>query len=385
MYRKTYVKINEEILTENIAEITRTYPEYSYYFGVVKGNAYGHGMHIVNALIDGGVNYLAVATLEEAVAVREFNSEIPVLCLEPIDLEFLDEVIQYDVTLTVDSLDCFLKLNEAAEKGRVKVHIKLDTGMNRIGIKDKRELEALFRADRHENVFIEGIYTHLATSGINDPYYEKQMDNFRSLTENIDLSLIPIVHVGRSLILVHHKKPDFVNGVRLGICMYGFAQSIPEPVGLYKLKRNILIALDRVSPAILSNSLKLNTAYTLYSTVISVKKIKKGEFVGYGAAFKATEDMTVATVAIGYYDGMSAALGKVMVNGAECPILGELCMDMTLIKVPENTAVGDTVEIFGDKITVRQAARVAGTSAYRLLTGITSRVPRVYGEEEYYL
>lgn len=385
MYRKTYVKINEQTLTENVAEIVRTYPNYGYYFGVVKGNAYGHGMHIVNALIDGGVNYLAVATLEEAVAVREFNTEIPVLCLEPIDLAFLDEVIQYDVTLTVDSLDYFLRLNELAPEKKVNVHIKLDTGMNRIGIKDKRELEVLFRADRHENVFIEGIYTHLATSGVNDPYYGKQMEIFRELTENIELSQIPIVHLGRSLILVHHKKPDFVNGVRLGICMYGFAQSIPEPVGLYKLKRGILIALKRVSPAILSNSLKLNTAYSLYSSIISVKKIKKGEFAGYGAAFKATEDMTVATVAIGYYDGMSAALGRVMVNGAECPVLGELCMDMTLIRVPENTAVGDTVEIFGDRITVRQAARAAGTSAYRLLTGITSRVPRVYGEEEYYL
>lgn len=385
MYRKTYVKIYEQILTQNITEIVSTYPEYKYYFGVVKGNAYGHGMHIVNSLIAGGVNYLAVATLEEAIAVREFNSDIPILCLEPIPIEFLNEVIQYNVSLTVDSLEYYLALNEAAPEKKINVHIKLDTGMNRIGIKDKRELEVLCRAKCHENVFIEGIYTHLATSGINDPYYGKQMANFRNMTENIDLSRIPIVHVGRSLILVHHEKPDFVNGVRLGICMYGFAQSLPEPTGFRKIKRNILIALKKVSPAILQNSLKLNTAYTLYSTIISVKKIKKGEMVGYGTSFSATEDMTVATVAIGYYDGMNSALGKVSVNGHDCPIIGELCMDMTHIKVPENTAVGDTVEIFGNKISVGAAARNAGTSAYRLLTGITSRVPRVYGNEEYYL
>lgn len=385
MFRKTYVKINEQTLTDNITEIVRSYPEYGYFFGVVKGNAYGHGMHIVNALIDGGVNYLAVATLEEAIAVREFNGEIPILCLEPVPLEFLDEIMRYNVTLTVDSLEYFSLLNQAAPEKLINVHIKLDTGMNRLGIKQAHELEELFGIERHHNIFIEGIYTHLATSGVNDPYYEVQMENFASLTKNIDLSEIPIVHVGRSLILVHHKKPDFVNGIRLGICMYGFAQSIPQPVGLYKLKRDIMILLKRVSPAILENSLKLKTAYSLYSTVISVKRIKKGEFVGYGAAFKASEDMNVATVAIGYYDGISASLGKVMVNGTECPILGELCMDMTLIKVPDGTAVGDTVEIFGDKISVRQAARAASLSAYRLLTGITSRVPRVYGEEEYYL
>ena len=385
MYRKTYVKINEQTLTENISEIVSKYPEYNYYFGVVKGNAYGHGMHVVNALIEGGVNYLAVATLEEALAVREFNSDIPILCLEPISLDFLDTVIQYNVSLTVDSLDYFLRLNETALQKKVNVHIKLDTGMNRIGIKDKSELESLFHSARHHNVFVEGIYTHLATGGINDPYYEEQMNTFCKLTENIDLTQIPIIHVGRSLILVHHKKPDFVNGIRLGICMYGFAQSIPEPTGLHKLKRKALLFFKHISPAILQNDLKLNTAYSLYSTVISVKKLNKGEFVGYGAAFKATEDMTVATIAIGYYDGMNAALGKVLVNGAECPILGELCMDMTHIKVPENTSVGDTVEIFGNKIGVRQAARTAGTSAYRLLTGITSRVPRIYGDQEYYL
>ncbi len=385
MYRKTYVKINEQTLTENISEIASKYPEYEYYFGVVKGNAYGHGMHIVNALIDGGVNYLAVATLEEAIAVRQFNTDIPILCLEPIPLGFLDTVIQYNVSLTVDSLDCFLMLNEAAPSKKIKVHIKLDTGMNRIGIKDKSELEALFRTTRHPNVFVEGIYTHLATAGINDPYYEQQLNTFCKLTENIDLTQIAIIHMGRSLILVHHKKPDFVNGIRLGICMYGFSQSIPEPIGLHKLKRKAMLYFKHISPAILQNDLRLNTTYSLYSTVISVKKLKKGEFVGYGATFKANEDMTVATIAIGYYDGMSTALGKVMVNGAECPIIGEICMDMTHIKVPEDTAVGDTVEIFGNKISVRQAANAAGISAYRLLTSITSRVPRIYGDEEYYL
>ena len=385
MYRKTYIKINEQTLTDNVSEITSTYPEYQYYFGVVKGNAYGHGMHIVNALIKGGVNYLAVATLEEAAAIREFNTEIPILCLEPIDLEHLEDIIKLNVTLTVDSLAYFKELNEAAPKEQINVHIKLDTGMNRLGIKDKDELDTLYLLDRHENVFIEGIYTHLATSGVNDEYYDIQMEKFLFLTRNIDLSLIPIVHVGRSLILVHHKKPDFVNGVRLGICMYGFSQSLSMPTGIRKFKRDLLLKFKHISPSILQNSLKLKTAFSLHSTVLSVKRVKKGEFVGYGAAFKAKEDMNVATVAIGYYDGMNAALGKVIVNGKVCPILGELCMDMTLIKVPNSTAVGDDVEIFGEKITVRQAARNAHSSAYKMLTGITSRVPRVYGDEEYYL
>lgn len=385
MYRKTFVKINEQTLTDNVAEITSKYPEYQYYFGVVKGNAYGHGMHIVNALIKGGVNYLAVATLEEACSVRKFNSDIPILCLEPINLEYLDDIIRLDVTLTVDSLEYFKALNALSPKEQIKVHLKLDTGMNRLGIKEKAELDTLFSSYRHENVFIEGIYTHLATSGVNDTYYDRQMKRFCELTRNIDLSLIPIVHVGRSLILVHHKKPDFVNGVRLGICMYGFSQSMAEPTGLRKLKRDLLLKYKAISPAILKNDLDLKTAFSLYTSVLAVKDIKKGEFAGYGAAFKAQEDMTVATLGIGYYDGISADLKQVLINGKPCEILGELCMDMTLVRVPSYTKVGDVAEIFGEQISIRKASVCSKRSAYKLLTGITSRVPRMYGQEEYYL
>lgn len=385
MYRKTYVKIDESVLFENVRNICENYPEYKYYFGVVKGNAYGHGMHIVNSLIKGGVNYLAVATLEEAEKIRKYNIEIPILCLEPISLEFIEEILRLNITLTVDSLDYFKELNELSFENTLRVHIKLDTGMNRLGIKDKQEVDALFSLQKRDNIIIEGIYTHLATSGINDPYYDIQMQNFKEITRDIDLTKIPIVHIGRSLILVHHKKEYFVNGVRMGICMYGFSQSLPEPTGIKKIKRDFLCKLKNISPSILSNTLKLKTAFSLYSTVLSVKKVKKGEFVGYGATYKAESDMTIATIAIGYYDGMKKGFKHVMLNSHRCEILGELCMDMTAIKVPPDTRVGDTVEIYGDKIPVRIAARNASSSAYRVLTDITCRVPRVYGEEEIYL
>ena len=188
--------------------------------------------------------------------MREFNAEIPVLCLEPISLVFLDDAIRYHVTLTVDSLSYFEALNALSPKEKVLVHIKLDTGMNRLGIKEREEVEKLFGAVRHENVVIEGIYTHLATAGVSDFFCEKQVQTFEELTKNIDLSKIPIVHLGRSLTLVHQKKPSFVNGIRLGICMYGFAQSIPSPTGLRKIKRDILLKLGKIPNAILVKSEK---------------------------------------------------------------------------------------------------------------------------------
>lgn len=382
MYRKTYAAVNERTLTENVRELVSHYPEYQTYFGVVKGNAYGHGFRVVNALLAGGVNYLAVSSLEEALCVREFNREVPILCLEPVDLQFLDVVIANRITLTVHSADYFRALNQAAPQEKVRVHVKLDTGMNRLGLKTKDEVDTLFSVlDRHENVLIEGIYTHLATTGILDPYYDQQMKKFERLTENIDLSLIPIVHVGRSTTLVHHKKPDFVNGVRMGICMYGFSQSMPVPTGWRKLKRELTLKFKGISPAILQNDLNLKTALSLHSAVLQVKDVKKGEFIGYGANARADEDLTVAILGIGYYDGMDARIGSVRLNGKDCPIWGDICMDMTAVKAPKGTREGDLAEIFGETVSVRKIAQKLGTNAYHVLTGVTTRVERVYTED----
>lgn len=377
MYRKTYLKINTETLKNNVKELVRNYNGYRYFFGVVKGNAYGHGMKSVNALVEGGVNYLAVSSLEEALKVREYNKETPVLCLEPVSEEFTEVAIKNNVTLTVDSVNRFEKLVNLNKK--IKVHIKLDTGMNRLGIKQKAELEELFEIYKSQtNIFIEGIYTHLATSGINDKFYDLQIEAFKNLTENINLSEIPIVHIGRSISLVHHKKPDFVNGVRMGICMYGFSQSIKEPTGIRKLKRNYNLKRNNISESVLENNLKLNTAMELYSEVMAVKTVEKGEFVGYGAEYIAERDITVATLPIGYFDGVEKNMKYVFLNGKRCAILGEICMDMVSVLTDSNTKIGDKAEIFGKNISVKEVANNLGVSAYRVLTRITDRVERIY-------
>lgn len=385
MYRKTYAEIDDCALKENISKIRAYYPEYEYCFGVVKGNAYGHGMQAVNALIAGGVNYLAVATLEEALKVRIYNREIPILCLEPIDMEYLSIAKENDVTITIHRLDYL----EGAIQSRVdglKIHLKVDSGMNRLGFKSKDDLtKAVKMINECENLMLEGIYTHLATSGLNDAWYDRQIESFKAITSDIDLTKIPIVHIDRSLTLVHHKKVDFVNGMRLGICMYGFAQSIPAPTGLAKIKRALKLRKNPISEPIFENSLKLKTAMKLYSEIIDVKRVKKGEFVGYGADYIAESDMNVATVAIGYYDGVKENFGNVFCKGEKCPILGKICMDMTSVKVSDNIKCGDKVEIFGENLTIHALTRRSGISAYHLLTGISARVPRIMNGKEFEL
>lgn len=384
MFRKTFCLINEENLRQNIKNIKDNYRDYTYYIAVIKGNAYGHGMQIVNSLIEGGANYIAVATLEEALKVRSFNKEIPLLCLEPISSGSLKVAFENKVALTISNE---YNLNDAIKSGLAfNIHLKVDSGMNRLGFKKKEVLQnAVKSISSSENLALEGIYTHLATSGVNDIWYDKQIENFKEITSQIDLNAIPIVHIDRSITLVHHKKPDFVNGVRMGICMYGFAQSLNIPTGISAIKRSLRLMGKNMSQPIFSNSLQLKTAMSLYSEVIEVKQVKKGEFVGYGATFKVQKDMTVATLAIGYYDGMSKRFKEVYLNGARRQILGELCMDMTFVEADDNTKIGDTAEIFGDKISIRRVCAKSGLSAYRLLTRITSRVPRVMNGKEYEL
>lgn len=381
MYRNTYVKIDNSVLTDNVKKIIDKYDNYKYYIGVVKANAYGHGDYIVNDLIKGGINYLATSSLEEAISIRKYNQEIPILVLEPISLEHLNVIEDNNISITIDSLYYAKSLLKNKLKHQLKVHIKLDTGMNRLGIKNKEEVnKTISILKEKKDIFIEGIYTHLATSGINDIYYDKSIAKFKEITSDIDLSQIPIVHLNRSITLVHHKTYNFETGVRLGIIMYGFNQSLPNPTGLRKLKRNLLIKKLGISDSILSNNLDLHTAFSLYSEVISLRQVKKGEFVSYGANYIAKEDIIVATIPIGYNDGMKQGMKYVSINNKLYELVGDICMDMITVCVDNNVKLYDKVEIFGGNISIKDVSIRTNSNAYHILTGITNRVPRLYSD-----
>ena len=386
MYRKTYVQIDENILKENVEKIKDKYNGYEYYIGVVKNNAYGHGIHVVNSLIEGGINYLAVSSLEEAIALRKYNRKIPVLCLEVIDTDYIYDCINNNVTITVESLEYLEKLDKIKLDYEVKIHLKLNTGMNRLGMSFKKDVNKCVEIiNKNKKLFLEGIYTHLATSGISDKYYDNQIDKFKELTKDINLSEIPIVHLGRSLTLVNHDKLDFVNGIRLGIVMFGFSQSITPDKSLKgrlrEIRRKHLIKKLDISKTYLENDLELKTAFTLYTTVMSIKKVKKDEFVGYGALYFADEDINVAILPIGYADGVTKKNKKVYINKNEYKIVAD-SMDMLMVCVDNKVKVGDTVEIFGDNISIKDASTRNGVNSYKLFNMITTRVPRVHKKND---
>ena len=204
----------------NAKVITNTFKEYKYYMAVLKGNAYGHGMKVVNKIIENGFNYIAVFSINEALEIRKNNKNIPILLLCPISLEELDIAKENNLTITVHDIDYLKKLLE--KKYKLKIHLKLDTGMNRLGFKDKGEVVYAVNAIKESSYILEGIYSHFATIGLFDPYYDKQVNKFKELTSLLDLNEIPMIHFSSSVILLTHKKLECVNTLRCGILLYGY-------------------------------------------------------------------------------------------------------------------------------------------------------------------
>lgn len=384
MYRKTYLEVNLDCLANNVNNILATYPDYKYYFGVVKGNGYGHSEYIVNTLIENGINYIAVSSLEEAICIRKYNKDIPILCLEPIDLEFIDDVINYNVTITVHDLEYFVNLNVLELDGLVRVHLKIDSGMHRLGLTDKEDvLNILNLAEKNICLEVEGIYTHMATLGRSDKYWDTQINNFKEITSLINLNDIKIVHISSSSSLENHPKIEFTNGVRVGIMMYGFS-SMPKQNNSLKGKIQNLKALRRIkkyniSETYTSSNLKLKPAMTLYSSVMQIKKLKKGDFVGYGANFIADKETLLATIPIGYADGIDKRNtgNTVTIRNKKYPIVGAISMGMLSVKVDETIEAGDMVTII-DSNNIKSWASYIGTNVYELMTNINPLIPRVY-------
>lgn len=377
MYRKTYALIDCDILKNNIKNIKENY-HYKYYIGVVKANAYGHGDYIVNSLIQGGVNYLAASSLEECLNIRKRNAIIPILCLEPINHEYLNICEKENITITIPDYEYFKNLDLNLN---LKAHLKIDSGMNRLGIKDKNEVKEIYDTLKNSNISLEGVYTHLGTSGMWDNHYDNDIKKFEELTSLIDLSTIPIVHISRSLTLVTHKMPKYITGIRLGIIMFGFPQKLTKPKGLRLIKRNIYLKKHHISDITFENNLKLKTAFSLHTEIITIKNVKKDEYIGYGAKYIAKEDMKIAIIPIGFADGLIKKYENQMVqiNGKNYQLIGEVGMDMTAVKIDDNIKLHDHVIIFDDP---KKKAHELGISAYQLFTSITSRVPRVYKEND---
>ena len=351
MYRNTYVEVNLKNIENNVRTLINKYNEYKYYFGVVKADCYGHyGPETVEAIIRGGCNYLAVATLDEALEIRRNIEDIPILCLGIVPIEYVEECIKNNITITISNLEYLNKLIENS-KEQIKVHIKINTGMNRLGANNKNELNEIYKIIKNSNLILEGIYTHIYNSS-DKLLTENQFKKFEEITSDINFDEISIVHLSASDATIGYTKLPYANGCRLGIAMYGLGDNKQED---------------------------LLSTFSLHSEVIQINEVED-ESVGYNGAYKAENKERIAVIPIGYADGIirKNTGRKVYINDKKYNIVGNVCMDMLFVKVDENVKVGDKVTLIKDINHIEEIAKYLDTISYEVLCSIGKRVPRVY-------
>lgn len=320
---------------------------------VVKADAYGHGaVALAKAACAHEVDYLGVAWFKEANELRAARIKTPILLFsEPTGVD-LAEIIRLNITQTIYTLDFAKKLNATAKKlnQQACVHLKVDTGMGRIGVTKHEIFSFIKELQQLKNLTIEGIFSHLATADqTNDRYTQKQIATFTEITNNIDYVMpIPLKHLANTFGTLNYETSHF-NMVRIGI-------------GLYQ---NLLTFKTKIS---------------------YIKKVPKNTSLSYGLTYQTKKATNIATLSVGYADGLVRLLsnsGRVLIRGKSYPIVGNICMDMTLVDLGEDFyPIAEEVTLIGREneaeITVEEVAKLAATIDYEILCGIGKRVPRIY-------
>ncbi len=369
--RDTWAEINLDNIIWNFNEAKKLLLKETKIAAVLKANAYGHGaIEVARILVDKGVDYIAVACLLEAIELRREFKDIPILVMGYTSEEHLHIAVEYNITLTIFSALQGELLSKIASSLKTiqKVHIKIDTGFNRLGFKWSKDLKDIIKSIyKLKNIEVEGIFTHLAL--VNRQEDEKQFDLFQKVIEEIEEEKIhiPIKHVCDSIGMVRY--PEFhMNMIRLGAFLYGMRPS-------------------RIS----DKSPVLKTSLTFKTKISHIKHIENGEGVGYDYSFIAKEKAKVGTLPVGYADGYMRCLsnaGEVSVNGEKAKVIGKICMDQAMIDLTSisNVKVGDEVVLLGGQgenfVDVMEVADKCNTNRNEVLSVISRRVPRVYIKDE---
>lgn len=371
--KRAWAEINLSALEHNINEISSFLCENTEIMAVIKADAYGHGEDdILKKLCECGVKYFAVSNLDEALSVRKGCPEGEILILGYTPPEYARELEENNIIQGTLSLDYAQELNERASK-KVRCHIKIDTGMGRIGLKFSTPEECAAEAEKIialEKLSVEGLYTHFAVADTPESeceqYTEDQADFIIKTYDILKEKGIALrhLHFMNSAGLCHHNNSRSTL-VRAGIIMYGLLPNYPVEIPL-----------------------KIQPVMSLKAVVSQVKELREGDSVSYGRTYRAPKDkIRAATVTVGYADGYSRLLSgkaEVLIRGERCPIIGRICMDQLVLDV---TAVGDVKEgdivtLIGrdgnDEITADWLASLYGTIGYEVVCGISKRVPRIY-------
>lgn len=364
-FRPTWADIDLGNLAHNYRQLRRCLDPKTEMMVTVKADAYGHGLIPVSRkLIDCGVDFLGVASIDEGIKLREAGITSPILVLGMVLKGDIDPLFEYDLATAVCEMQLAKALNAKARslKKKINIHVKVDTGMGRIGVKHEDALGLVREIAKLSNLFIEGIFTHFAFADMNKKFTLYQLRLFERLVKDLNNSgiRIPLVHAANSMGVLDYKHSHF-NMVRPGLVIYG----------IYP-KENVKINLKPV--------------LSLKTRVVFVKKVPAGVGISYGHEYTTPKSTTIVTLPIGYGDGYPRNLSNrapVLIKGKRFKICGRICMDQIMVDVGRlNVKVEDEVVLIGSqkkgRITAEELAQLSATIPYEIVCGLGSRIPRVY-------
>lgn len=364
--RDAAMVVDLKALKHNIKQQQAALPAGSRILAVVKADAYGHGaVPVAHAAKEAGVDGFCVAMLDEGLELRNAGIDQLMLVLGLTPVHYAPVAALNDISLTVGSVNWLKEYAELAKNESLpplKVHLALDTGMGRIGFRDAAELKQALALVNQPAFVFEGMFTHFATAdAADDTYFKRQLGRWHDFLDAVDQKP-PYVHMANSAVGMWHRKTIAANTVRMGISMYGCNPSGRE----------------------LPDSLDLQPVASIVAKTTFVKHLQAGESISYGATYTAQNDEWVATLPIGYADGYLRRMQgfKVLVADQECDILGRICMDQMMIRLPESMPIGTEVVLMGSSkgktLSATDLADHAHTINYEILTSITPRLMRRY-------
>ncbi len=366
-HRPTWADIDLRAIEYNFKQVRKLIGKDVHIMTVVKANAYGHGTIEVSEVLErSGVDYLGVATTDEAVRIRDHNIKTPILVLGSVLPSEVAVAVERDITLTIcddELLDAIR--SRTAHGGRLKAHIKIDTGMGRVGIWHEDALGIIKRISSEKGILLEGIYTHFSSAGRDDFFTAYQIEAFEKLLSSIEKNWIkiPLKHAANSIATVDFRR-SHLNLVRPGLIIYGMYPKHTFP----KL-------------------IKLKPALELKTKIVFIKDTPPGRSISYGRTFITQKHTKIATLPIGYADGFGRKLSnkaEVLIRGQRARVVGKVTMDQTMIDVGhiKGVKVSDEVVLIGrqgkEEIRTENLARMADSIAYEVICGISNRVPRIY-------
>ena len=361
-HRPTKALINLGAIRYNIQQMGAHIPQGTLKWAVVKANAYGHGAVAVATAIQSDVDGFCVSNIDEALELRQAGIAKKILILGVSEVESIPLAQEFDITLTVAGLEWVQALLAGySDLSGLTVHLKIDSGMGRIGFRDAREAQEAQVLLQEHGAYVEGVFTHFATADEkSEVYFEQQLQHFKAILAEFK-DLPELVHASNSATTLWHAETIF-KAVRMGDAMYGL-----NPSG-----------------QVLELPYDLKPALSLESALVHVKTVSAGAYVGYGATYEIDTEQVIATLPIGYADGWTRDMQNfsVLVDGQVCPIVGRVSMDQITIRLPKVYPLGTKVTLIGtngDKeITTTEVATYRGTINYEVVCLLSDRIPREY-------